>query len=205
MHSFDNGELANHFDNYVSEIASVHKYQTRLASLQKYHLPKMKRLWVSFLWSILVPKFGLTFLKIKNLLPYSFGKQSKNALLSYQNTCWFSFICLSLVYNIALKFLFSLISSTSTVAHPTGLYIGMLFSHCFLLFCSLIFSDVDLMHFVTFLLLSVKHIQLKIYLCQQQGWLRWQLWPSLPVPAFLIPTFYSWSGCKNKLNWELDP
>jgi len=49
MHSFDNGELANHFDNYVSEIASVHKYQTRLASLQKYHLPKMKRLWVSFL------------------------------------------------------------------------------------------------------------------------------------------------------------
>jgi len=42
MHSFYNGGLPNHYDNYFAEIASVHKYQTRLASLQKYHLPRMK-------------------------------------------------------------------------------------------------------------------------------------------------------------------
>jgi len=37
IYSFYNGSLPNHFDNYFSEIASVHKYQTRLASLQKYY------------------------------------------------------------------------------------------------------------------------------------------------------------------------
>jgi len=41
MHSVDNGEIPNHFDNYFSEIALVHKYQTTLASLQKY-LTRMK-------------------------------------------------------------------------------------------------------------------------------------------------------------------
>jgi len=35
MYSFYNGGLPNRFDNYFTEIASVHKYQTRLASLQK--------------------------------------------------------------------------------------------------------------------------------------------------------------------------
>ena len=39
MYSFYNGGLP---DSYVAEIASVHKYQTRLASLQKYYLPRMK-------------------------------------------------------------------------------------------------------------------------------------------------------------------
>jgi len=53
--------------------------------------PEWKRLWVSFLWSILVPKFSLIFLKIWNLSPYSFGKQYKNVLLSCQNSSWFSF------------------------------------------------------------------------------------------------------------------
>ena len=42
MYSFYNGGLLNHSDNHFAEIASVHKYQTRLASLQKYYLPRMK-------------------------------------------------------------------------------------------------------------------------------------------------------------------
>ena len=42
MYSFCNGGLPNYFDNYFAEIASVHKYQIRLASLQKYYLPRMK-------------------------------------------------------------------------------------------------------------------------------------------------------------------
>jgi len=49
----------------------------------------------------------------------------------------------------------------------------MLFSHYFLLLLRLIMlSDVDLMHFVTFILLLVNSLQLKIDLCKQQGWLR---------------------------------
>jgi len=56
--------------------------------------------------------------------------------------------------------LFSLVPFTSAVAHPTLLYIGMLSPRC-LLFCLLILSDVDSMHFVTFLLLHVKRLQLK--------------------------------------------
>ena len=35
MYSFASGELHDHFDNYFSDIASVHKYKTRLAFLQK--------------------------------------------------------------------------------------------------------------------------------------------------------------------------
>jgi len=46
---FDNGELPNHFDNYFSEIALIHKYQTGLASLQRRYLPERKHLGVSFL------------------------------------------------------------------------------------------------------------------------------------------------------------
>jgi len=42
IYSFYSGGLPNHFDNYFAEIASDHKYQTRLACLQKYYLPKMK-------------------------------------------------------------------------------------------------------------------------------------------------------------------
>jgi len=42
MYSFNSDRLPNHFDNYFAEIASVHKYQTRLASLQKSYLPRMK-------------------------------------------------------------------------------------------------------------------------------------------------------------------
>jgi len=42
MYSFDNSELPNHSDSYLSNIASVHKYQTWLVSLQTYHLPRMK-------------------------------------------------------------------------------------------------------------------------------------------------------------------
>jgi len=42
----------------------------------------------------------------------------------------------------------------------------MLLFHCFwLLFCLLILSDADSMHFVPFLLLLVKRLQLKIDLC----------------------------------------
>ena len=42
MCSFDYRGLPNHFDNYFTEIASVHNCQTSLASLQKYYLPRMK-------------------------------------------------------------------------------------------------------------------------------------------------------------------
>jgi len=42
LYSFYNGGLPNHFDNYFAEIASVHKYQTRLASLCT------RGFWVSF-------------------------------------------------------------------------------------------------------------------------------------------------------------
>ena len=34
--------MVDYHYNYFAEIASVHKYQTRLASLKKYYLPRMK-------------------------------------------------------------------------------------------------------------------------------------------------------------------
>ena len=55
---------------------------------------------------------------LKSSSPFSFGKQYKNVLLSYQNSCWSSFYILVTFCNIVLMPLFSLLS-TSTVAHPT--------------------------------------------------------------------------------------
>ena len=80
MYSFYNGGLPNHFDNYFSEIASVHKYQTRLASPQKYYLPRMKtslgQLSVKYIgpkiWSNIPGKW-------KSSSPYSFGKKYKKS------------------------------------------------------------------------------------------------------------------------------
>ena len=37
MYSFYTGGLPDNFDNYLAEIASVKKYQTRLDSSQKYY------------------------------------------------------------------------------------------------------------------------------------------------------------------------
>ena len=78
MYFFYNGGLPNYFDNYFAEIASVHKYQTRLASLQKYYLPRMKTSLGQFslkyrpidpkIWSNIPEKF-------KSSSPYSFGKK----------------------------------------------------------------------------------------------------------------------------------
>jgi len=42
MYSFYNGGLPNHFDNFFAEIASVHKYQTKLVFLHNCYLPRMK-------------------------------------------------------------------------------------------------------------------------------------------------------------------
>jgi len=42
MHSFYKGKLCKHLGSYFSDIASDHRYQTRLALLYKYYLPRMK-------------------------------------------------------------------------------------------------------------------------------------------------------------------
>ena len=68
MYSFYTGGLPTHFDNYFAEIESIHKYQTRLASLQKYYLPRMKTSLGQLSLIILVRKFGLTFRKNWNHL-----------------------------------------------------------------------------------------------------------------------------------------
>jgi len=56
MHPFYNGGLPNHFDNYFAEIASVHKYRTKLAFLQKYDLPRMKKSLGQLSLQYIVPK-----------------------------------------------------------------------------------------------------------------------------------------------------
>jgi len=83
MYSFYNGGLSNHFDNHFAEIAPIHNNQTRLASLQKYCLPRMKtslgQLSLKYngpkIWSN-IPE------KLKSSSPYSFGKKYKKVLLS---------------------------------------------------------------------------------------------------------------------------
>jgi len=131
---------ANH---HFAEIVSVHKYQTRLASLQKYYLPRMKtslgqlslKYIGSKIWSNIPEKLKLS-------SPYSFGKKYKKVLLSCQTSCWSSFYRLCLPHsvwssfyilvtfcNIALMPLFSLLSTSieySCLSHPLYIDLGQL-------------------------------------------------------------------------------
>jgi len=95
MYSFDNGRLPNHFDNYFAEIASVHKYQTRLASLQNYYLPRMKTSLGQLSLKYIGPKIWSNIPEnLKSSSPYWFGKKYKKVLLSCQTSCWSSFYML---------------------------------------------------------------------------------------------------------------
>jgi len=76
MYSFYNGGLPNHFDNYSAENASVHKYQTRLASLQNYYLPRMKTSLGQLSLKYVGPKIWSNIPEnLKSSSPYSFGKK----------------------------------------------------------------------------------------------------------------------------------
>jgi len=78
--------------------------------------PECKRLWVSFLWSILVPKCGMIFLKNWNLSrPIHLENQIKAPCYLAKITVDFRFIYLSLLCNIVLMPLFSLIYYTSSL------------------------------------------------------------------------------------------
>ena len=81
---FYSGGLPNHFENnQFAEIASVHicKYQTRLASLQKYYLPRMKAYLSQLSLSYIGPKMWSNITEnLKASSPYSFGKKYKNVL-----------------------------------------------------------------------------------------------------------------------------
>ena len=69
MYSFYNGGLLNHSDNHFAEIASVHKYQTRLASLQKYYLPRMKTSMGQLSLKYTGPKTGPVLSRFDRFLP----------------------------------------------------------------------------------------------------------------------------------------
>jgi len=76
MYSFYKGGLPNHFDNYFAEIASVHKYQTRFAYLQKYYLPRMKTSLGQLSLKYVGPKIWCNIPEnLKSSSPYSFGKK----------------------------------------------------------------------------------------------------------------------------------
>ena len=126
MYTFHSGGLPNHFDNCYADIASVHKYQTRPASLQKYYLPKMKTSLGQLSLKYIGPKIWSNIPENLKSSPYSFGKQYKSVLLlvSCQNSCWFSFYMLVIFFNIVLMPLFPPIYLYSCSPHP--LYIGML-------------------------------------------------------------------------------
>ena len=88
MYSFYNGGLPNHFDNYFAEVASVHKYKTRLASLQKYYLSRMKTSLGQLSLKYIGPKIWSNIPeKLKSSSLYSFGKKYKKVLLSCQTSC----------------------------------------------------------------------------------------------------------------------
>jgi len=80
MYAFYNGGLPNQFDNYFAEIASVHKYQTRLASLQNYYSPRIKTSLGQLSFKYIGPKIWSNIPEnLKSSSPYSFGKKYKKS------------------------------------------------------------------------------------------------------------------------------
>jgi len=166
MFSHDNGGLHNHFDHFFSEIASVHKYQTRLACWQKYHLPRMTASLRQLSLKYVGPKIWFNIPEnLKTLSPFiNFENNIKtHCYLAKIPVHFSSYPCPFSVISFYCPYFPSYILPLQLL---TPLYTGMLFSHCFLLLCCFrILSDVNSMHFVTFLLLLVKRVQLKINLC----------------------------------------
>jgi len=96
MYSFYNGGLPHQFDNYFAEIALVHKYQTRLGSLQKYYLPRMKTSLGQLSLKYIGPKLWSDIPdKLKSSSPYSFGKKYKKSCYLARFPVDLRFICLS--------------------------------------------------------------------------------------------------------------
>jgi len=114
----------------VVRYARVASTSTSYFLISMYHwyilYVECKRHCISFLWIILVPKSGLTY-------SWKFEISSRLIHLAYLAKIPddFRVICLWLFCDTLLMSLFSLLCFTSTVAHPTSLYIGMLFSLCF--------------------------------------------------------------------------
>ena len=103
MYSFDIGELPKHFDNYFSDIASLRKYQTKLALCAKILLTHNGNVSLSA-YSMSVQKFGLIFLKIWNLPRFNHLENNrKTSLYLFNITGDFRFICLSLFYNVVFS------------------------------------------------------------------------------------------------------
>jgi len=89
--------LPNHFDNYLTEIASVHKNQTRLASLQKYYLPRIKTSLAQFSLKYIGPKIWSNIPEnLKSFSPYSFAEQHKTSCYLARIPVDFRFTRLSL-------------------------------------------------------------------------------------------------------------
>ena len=108
QYSFDNGEIPKYFDNYFSDIWSGQKYQTKLASLQKHHLPTMKTSMGQLTLKYIGPEIWTDILILSH---YSFGNKYKYSLLSCLNSCWFSFhVChfSAILFSVSLIFLKSL-------------------------------------------------------------------------------------------------
>ena len=126
--------------------------------------PEWKQLWVSFLWSILVRKLGLTFRKNWNRLHLiDLAKNIKKSCYLARLPVDLRFICLS--HSVILRWChyFPPIYLYSYSPHP--LCIGMLFPTVFVVVFPHILPDVDLTLFIT----SCKTSSIKIWFVLAAG------------------------------------
>ena len=147
------------------EIASVHHYQTRLASSQIYHLPRMKSSLGQVLPNILVPNFEIP-KYVKSLSSFLFGKQYKNVLSSCRYASWLFMYLFH--FSITLRIMPLLSIPHPTSAPPPSLYTdmvhilgGFVFHHKLLPD----FRTIALCHFI--FSVHVKRLQLNIDWRQQ--------------------------------------
>ena len=110
--------MVDYLITLMTTLLRLHQ-STKVASLQKYYLPRMKTSLGQFSLKYIGPKIWSNIPEtLKSSSSYSFGKIYKKFLLSCQNSCWSSFYMLVTFCNTALMPLISLLS-TSIVTLPT--------------------------------------------------------------------------------------
>jgi len=170
--TLQNGEPPKHFDNYFSDIASVHTYQPRLALLQKcgiiYQEWKLllKGYWfqnvVWYSWSL---KISLALLIWETI-------QKRPAILSIFPLSFVSYACpLSVILFAVL--LFSFIPFTSPLAHHTPRTLPPLF-FVVVLFIYLIWRWFDAFCYFSLMACETPP-SIKNWFMLTQGWL--SSWP----------------------------
>ena len=85
MYNYHHNLLPSSFENFFKTVASIHSYNTRLASKSTYYLNNIKQTMVNSTFALRLQKFGITLMKALNTCPLN-PLKTKSCQTSYSLT-----------------------------------------------------------------------------------------------------------------------